>query len=111
MVNEAISGSFDSAPMILAGDKFLAGAPLRMTGDEWLAVTAGLSWDLSDPSTADDQIAVVEHDSLSRGDGALWLVEGDQHLVIGCVLDRRRRWFVAMANLCLNAHRLAQLID
>src|SRR5215472_13437028 len=97
--------------MILVGNKFLR----RSAQDDrrWVAgwLPRALSRDLSDPSTADNDIVLVEHDSLSRGDGALRLVEGDQHLVTSCVLDRRRRRFVAMANLCLNAHRFAQLID
>ena len=38
--------------------------------------------ELADPAAADDYIAVVEDCRLAWRDGALRLVEGDEHLVV-----------------------------
>ena len=51
------------------------------------------------PAAADHQVVLVEHDGLSRSDGALRLVKGDQGLAVGQRLDGCRRGLMAMPNL------------
>ena len=63
-----------------------------------MANTKGYFGGLSNPSATYDQVVLVEHDGLSRCDGALGIVEGDQGLAVLQRLDGGRRGLMAMAN-------------
>src|ERR1019366_3831217 len=65
----------------------------------------------TNPSAADYHVAIVENHGLSRGDGALRGVEGDEDFVVAGLLDNRRRGFVTMANLGVHANRLPKVFD
>ena len=58
----------------------------------------------SDPSTADDEIAVIEDNSLSGSDGALGIVKGDANFAVSGRLNYGGCRLMAMADLCLHAH-------
>ena len=62
---------------------------------------------LSDPSTADHDVAVVEDSRLSRSNGALRLIKGDQYFVLARRFELGRGRFVTVPDLHLNSHRLA----
>src|SRR5664279_1794909 len=66
---------------------------------------------LRDPAAADHNIAIVENRSLPRGDGALWLIEGDEDFVVPGPFNQSRRWLVAVTNFHGHAHRRVQVVD
>ena len=57
-----------------------------------------LARDFSNPPTANHNILLIKDNSLSRGDGALRRVKGDQSLAIFCGLNGRGRRLMAMTN-------------
>src|ERR1051326_8239789 len=65
----------------------------------------GSSRRFSNPSAADDQIALIKHYGLSRRDSALRLIERHAHLAVRSILQHGGRRLMPMANLCLNLHR------
>src|SRR5450631_1954477 len=66
---------------------------------------------LRDPAAADHNIAIVENRSLPRGDGALWLIEGDEDFVVPGPFDQSGRRLVAVSNFHSHAHRLPQIVN
>ena len=62
---------------------------------------------LSDPPTADHDVCIVEDSRLSRSNGALRLIKGDQYFVLARRFELGRGRFVTVPDLHLNSHRLA----
>src|ERR1039458_9528944 len=66
---------------------------------------------LRDPAAAHHDVSIVENSRLSRCDGALRLVEGDEDFVVPNSFNQGCRGLVAMANFHADAHRPEQVVD
>src|SRR5262245_57268968 len=59
---------------------------------------------LVDPAAADDRVALIEDNGLSRRDGGLWTVEDHFGAIVRQHANDARRWLVPMADLRSDPH-------
>src|SRR5208337_4880581 len=76
-----------------------------------MAKGLGLTRVLCNPSTANDDILVVENGRLTRSDGPLRLIESHEHLICRSLFQHRWRGVVPMANFHGDPYRLMQILN
>src|SRR5205085_8656298 len=63
-----------------------------------------------DPATTDDDVPLVKHCSLTRSNGALWLVKRSQNFIFADALKQCARRLVPVTNLHFDANRSRELL-